>query len=248
MNEATIGPDWPAPTGIESVVTTRAGGVSSGAWQSLNLGDHVDDEPAAVAQNRQLLRTNLALPADPLWLSQVHGTVVVDASLVRPGVVPTADAAWTDQPNRVLAVMTADCLPVLLTSRCGAVIAAAHGGWRGLAGGIVSQTVGALPVPADQLIAWLGPAIGPNHFEVGVDVLEAFTALDSAFGRYFCARAGLSGKYLADIYGLARAQLRATGVTEVYGGQHCTVTDPRFYSYRRDGGITGRMAALIWRR
>jgi len=244
-DSAFIWPDWPAPNRVKAVCTTRNGGVSQGPWASLNLGDHVADNPDAVAGNRASLSDELKLPACPQWLQQVHGVRVVNASLDIGVEPPQADAAWSDQAGCVLAVMTADCLPILITSRCGKAIAAAHGGWRGLAGGIVQETVTSLPVAASKLIAWLGPAIGPQHFEVGSDVCAAFA--DPDFAPHFVPREGMKGKYLADIFGLARVLLHRSGVTEVYGGGLCTVADSRFYSHRRDAGVTGRMAALIWR-
>lgn len=247
MTDHFIRPHWPAPASIRAAVTTRAGGVSQPPCDSLNLGAHVGDDAAAVARNRQLLVEQLGLPAAPLWLQQVHGVSVVDAAAIGADQSPQADAVWVAQPERVLAVMIADCLPVLLASRCGSVIAAIHGGWRGLAGGIVDETIAALPTAADQLIAWLGPAIGPDHFEVGGDVLEAFATVDRRYRQHFVAREGSSDKYLADIFALARATLRSAGVTQVSGGGLCTVSDPRFFSHRRDAGATGRMAALIWR-
>lgn len=245
MQEQFVRPEWPAPAGIQAAVTTRAGGVSRAPWNSMNLGAHVGDDPAAVAQNRQRLVARLGLPGAPLWLRQVHGVAVLDASTVEDCASPQADAVWVAQPNRVLAVMIADCLPVLIASRCGNVVAAIHAGWRGLAAGILGETVAAVPVAADQLVAWLGPAIGPEKFEVGGDVLDAFTSVDRDYREHFVARD--NGKYLADIFALARASLQAAGVRQVSGGGLCTVSDRRFYSHRRDAGATGRMAALIWR-
>ncbi len=235
-------PDWPAPPGVRAVMTLRTGGVSGGPYASLNLGDHVGDEPEAVAENRRLLREALALPAEPLWLEQVHGTGV--ARFDGPD-RPQADAAVALAPGQVCAVMVADCLPVLLADRHGACVAAAHAGWRGLAAGVLEATVAAMPADPSQLVAWLGPAIGPDAFEVGPEVRAAFIAADAAAADAF--RPGTGDRWLADVYQLARQRLARAGVTEVHGGGLCTVSDPaRFFSYRRDG-VTGRMAALVWR-
>ncbi|WP_131110593.1 peptidoglycan editing factor PgeF [Sulfuricystis thermophila] len=234
-------PDWPAPTNVHALVTTRAGGVSKPPYASFNLADHVGDDPAAVAANRRLLRT--LLPAEPVWLKQVHGTRCVDAASIAKGC--EADAAFTRQPGVVFAVLTADCLPVLLCDEAGTVVAAAHAGWRGLAGGVIESTVAAMQLPGKQLIAWLGPAIGPQSFEVGGEVRDAFLAHDPAAASAFRAQA--NGKWLCDIYRLATLRLEALGVCLITSADFDTVRDTeRFYSYRRDG-ITGRMASLIWR-
>ena len=248
MNEQWIQPDWPAPANVRALQTTRAGGVSAGPYASLNLGDHVGDDPAAVAQNRALLRAEL--PGEPLWLKQVHGDGVADAD--RALGVPDADAAMARQPGKVCAVMTADCLPVLLCDRAGTVVAAAHAGWRGLAGGVVEAAVRAMQVAPQELLAWLGPAIGPTAFEVGEEVRQAFMAHDpqaaKAFTPALSTRDSALGtqKWLADIFLLARQRLALLGVTQVYGGGLCTYRDAaRFYSYRRDQA-TGRMVTLVW--
>lgn len=233
-------PDWPAPDRVRALQSTRWGGVSLGAYASLNLGDHVGDDPAAVAINRA--RMAALMPAEPLWLQQVHGVAVAAAESARSG--DPADAAVACVPNRVCAVMTADCLPVLLCDRAGTVVAAAHAGWRGLCAGVLEATVAAMRRPGEELLAWLGPAIGPGAFEVGEEVRSAFVAADPAADQAFAARDG--GKWLADIWMLARQRLAALGVNEVHGGGMCTVNEPeRFFSYRRDG-ITGRMATCIW--
>ena len=240
MNPGWIIPDWPAPVAVRACVTTREGGVSVAPYASLNLGNHVGDAPAHVAQNRARVRA--ALPVEPLWLRQTHGLQVADAVLAQ--VETEADASVARQPNRVCAVMTADCLPVLFCDQAGTVVGAAHAGWRGLADGILEQTVAAMLVPSGQIMAWLGPAIGPDKFEVGEDVRAIFVADLSAASAAF--KAGKPGKWLADIYQLARLRLTRLGVHQVYGGGLCTYTDAaRFYSYRRDG-VTGRMASLIW--
>ncbi|MDP2879296.1 MAG: peptidoglycan editing factor PgeF [Sulfuricella sp.] len=247
MNEI---PDWPAPANVRALQTTRAGGVSVGAYASLNLGDHVGDDPAAVERNRALLRANL--PADPVWLKQVHGNLVADAD--RTVGVPDADAALARQAGKVCAVMTADCLPLLLCDEAGTVVAAAHAGWRGLVGGVVEATVKAMNVAPERLLVWLGPAIGPQAFEVGDEVRQAFMAHDPEAAKAFVPTPALSTqdsglstqKWLADIYLLARQRLALLGVERVYGGGLCTFTDAqKFYSYRRDQA-TGRMASLIW--
>ncbi|WP_447771535.1 peptidoglycan editing factor PgeF [Pseudomonas kilonensis] len=232
-------PDWPAPARVKACVTTRAGGVSLAPFDSLNLGDHVGDDPAAVAENRRRLTDQFAIT--PAWLQQVHGIAVVEAD---PAQVATADASWTDTPGIACTAMTADCLPVLFCNRAGTRVAAAHAGWRGLANGVLEATLDSLAVPADEILAWLGPAIGPQAFEVGPEVREAFIAQLPQAAQAFTASPN-AGKFLADIYTLARLRLAARGVTAVYGGGLCTVTDPRFFSYRRNPR-TGRFASLIW--
>lgn len=235
-------PDWPAPANVRALQTTRLGGFSPSPWNSLNLGDHVGDEAARVAANRSALVRHL--PAEPLWLEQVHGQVVVAADTWRAASRPVADAAYARQPERVCAVMTADCLPVLFCDRAGAVVAAAHAGWRGLQGGVLEATVAAMKVAPNEILAWLGPAIGPQCFEVGDEVRAAFVAQDPLAGLAF--RPHAPGKWLADIYGLARQRLQALGLISISGGGNCTVSESaRFFSFRRDG-VTGRMASLIW--
>ncbi len=237
--------DWPAPACVQAVATTRSGGVSSGRYASLNLGDHVDDEPSAVRRNRQLLRAELALPSDPVWLQQVYGTGVVEAGAAATGV--TADAAWTGTAGVVCAVLTADCLPVIFCNRSGTHVAVAHAGWRGLAGGVLEATVAALVAAgpsADSLLAWLGPAIGPESYEVGADVRDAFLRADPAAEVAF--RVHRPGHWRLDLYAAACLRLRRLGVTAVSGGDYCTLAEPtRFFSHRRDR-VTGRQATLIW--
>lgn len=238
-------PDWPAPPGVRALITSRAGGVSAGCHASLNLGRHVGDAPEAVEENRR--RLYAALPAPPLWLNQVHGTAVlgVDAATDRT-VIHTADAAVTILRGQPCAVMVADCLPVLFCDRAGTCVAAAHAGWRGLAAGILEQTVAAMPANPADLMAYLGPAIGPQAFEVGAEVREAFLAQDAGCHSAFATPEDRPGKYLADLFLLARRRLQAAGIGSIYGGADCTYSSPqRFYSYRRDGQ-TGRMAALVW--
>jgi YfiH family protein len=234
-------PDWPAPPSVRAAMTTRGGGFSTGPYASFNLAAHVGDDERAVAANRQRLREALSLSTEPQWLEQVHGRRV--AMLSGP-VTGSADAAVAFEPGPVAAVLTADCLPVLLTNRAGDRIGIAHAGWRGLVMGVVEATVAALATNPADLIAWLGPSIGPEAFEVGGEVRRMFVAMQPESAADF--RPGQGQKYLADLPGLARRRLAACGVTEVHGGADCTVADPaRFYSYRRDGQ-TGRMAALIW--
>lgn len=237
-----ITPDWPAPAGVRALVTTRQGGVSSAPYAGLNLGTHVGDAPEVVACNRRLLAAHL--PAEPLWLEQVHGTDVVCADMADVGT--RADAALARRHGMVCAVMVADCLPVLLCDARGEVVAAAHAGWRGLAAGVLENAVRTMDVPAAGVLAWLGPAIGPEAFEVGDEVRAAFCAHDAAAAAAFVPGRE-AGKWMADLFMLARQRLAAAGVRQVFGGGVCTVSDPaRFYSYRRDG-TTGRFAALVWR-
>ena len=233
-------PDWPAPANVRALVTTRAGGVSNGPCASMNLATHVGDDPAAVAENRCRLRTHL--PAEPVWLNQVHGRRVVDAAGAAPGI--EADAAFSHAKRVVCVVQTADCLPVLLCDEAGTVVAAAHAGWRGLAGGVVEAAVKAMDVAPGRLMAWLGPAIGPQAFEVGAEVRETFLAHAAEAANAFVANE--NGKWLADLYRLAGQRLNALGVSRVFGGGFCTYSEAaRFYSFRRDKA-TGRMASLIW--
>ena len=306
MHPDWIVPDWPAPAHVRALVTTRSGGVSRPPYDSLNPASHVGDDPAAVVENRRILRQSL--PAEPLWLNQVHGTRVFELLLptltlptrgegiythgkgtgpstargegtgssptrgggwegeepnttgpgpAYPGlfqpaeITPEADASFTRQPGQVCAVLTADCLPVLFCDEAGTVVAAAHAGWRGLAGGVLEETVRAMNVAPDRILAWLGPAIGPDSFEVGPEVREAFVTHNEMAGIAF--RPALPGtldeaprKWLADLYMLARIRLAGIGVERVHGGGACTFKDARrFFSYRREAR-TGRMASLIW--
>ncbi|MEH6651046.1 MAG: peptidoglycan editing factor PgeF [Motiliproteus sp.] len=258
-----ITPDWPAPDNVAAYATTRDGGVSEAPFDGFNLGDHVDDQPQAVVANRQLLQQALTGSVRCQWLQQVHGIEV--ARLQSAGAVIEADAAATARTNVACLVMTADCLPVLFCDRQGHHVAAAHAGWRGLCGGVLEATIKAMTVPADQIMCWLGPAIGPAAFEVGDEVRQAFCQQQpeaaQAFHPVTAAQAFAScdptgpQKWLADIYQLARLRLQRAGVSVIYGGDFCTFTDristshdqPRFFSYRRDGR-TGRMASLVWLR
>jgi YfiH family protein len=249
-------PDWPdLPGSVGALATTRAGGVSAAPFDDgsggggLNLGLHTGDDPEKVGENRA--RVQALLPGRPAWISQVHGTGVVDAAIVQPGApVQVGDASTAVRSGVVCAILTADCLPVLLASLDGKVVGAAHAGWRGLAAGVLGTTLAAMREQgAGEITVWLGPAIGPQAFEVGPDVLEAFRAAlpDGQAEEAFRPYPGREGKYLADMTLLARRLLARDGVTRVHGGKHCTFTEvARFYSYRRDGAGSGRQASLIW--
>jgi polyphenol oxidase len=233
-------PDWPAPQSVRALVTTRAGGASRGPYASFNLGAHVGDDAAAVGRNRERLRGSL--PAQPIWLQQVHGAEVVDAASAPA--LARADAAVACTRHVVCAVLTADCVPVLLADRGGAAVAIAHAGWRGLAAGVIEATVARMGVPASGVIAWLGPAIGSRAYEVGPEVRAAFVRHGAAAAPAFAPHR--DGRLLADLFALARQRLAAVGVPAVYGGEHCTYTEgERFYSYRREP-TTGRFASLVW--
>ena len=273
MSVAWVEPDWRAPGGVRALSTLRSGGVSLAPYASLNLGGHVGDLPEAVAENRRRLVVEAELPSEPVWLAQVHGITVADldatlgagesaaagvgvaaaytadaafaaaAAVTAPAAI-TADAAFTRRPGRVCAILAADCLPVLLTDDSGGVVAAAHAGWRGLAGGVLEATVRAMGERPERLMAWLGPAIGPGHFEVGAEVREALLKGDAGAEGAFTRNA--RGRFMADLGTLARRRLAALGVHRIDGGGHCTHADAeRYFSHRRDG-MTGRQATLIW--
>jgi len=236
-------PNWPVPANVVALQTTRLGGVSGAPYASLNLGAHVNDDPIAVAKNRQLLSPYL--PNEPVWVNQVHGIEVIDAA--QSACLQNADASFTTKPNVVCVTMTADCLPVLLCDKAGTVVAAVHAGWRGLCDGVIEAAVNKLPVEHSEILAWLGPAIGPNAFEVGSEVMAQFIAKDAQAASAFQTN---GNKWLGDIYQIASQRLSYLGVTQIYGGSvnedFCTYTDAtRFYSFRRDD-VTGRMASLIW--
>jgi YfiH family protein len=240
----TIVPNWPAPASVRAAFTLRAGGVSQPPFDTFNIAAHVGDDPRAVAENRARLRASLGLPCEPLWLEQVHGHRVVDlegpGSPASPG---PADAAVTRSPGRVCVIQVADCMPVLLAAADGSAVGAAHAGWRGLAGGVLEATVRAMRTPPGELLAWLGPAIGPAQFEVGGEVRAAFLDGDPGAAGAFVVNP--RGRWQCDLYALARRRLAALGVLAVHGGGWCTYADPaRFFSYRRDGRC-GRMAAVI---
>jgi polyphenol oxidase len=240
-------PTWPVPANVRALSTLRGGGVSAGRYASLNLGDHVQDAPEAVAENRRRLRAAAGLPAEPAWLAQVHGVQITDldsspADLSAPR--SAADGAVTRVPGRICAILTADCLPVLIASEAGDAVAAAHAGWRGLAGGVIEAAVKALAVAPASLLVWLGPAIGPGHFEVGSEVRDELLRADSGARAAFVANS--RGRFMADLPGLARRRLERLGITRIYGGGKCTHAQPdRYFSHRRDGQ-TGRQATLIW--
>jgi YfiH family protein len=250
----SIVPDWPAPYNVKALFTTRNGGAGSSPspsplpYASFNLGDHVGDDPLTVEQNRDMLRR--FLPGEPRWLKQVHGTSVIRVdghdSAAPTSAPPIGDAAFSRHPGNVCAVLVADCLPILLCDRAGTVVAVIHAGWRGLAEGVIERLVSAIGTLPSPLMAWLGPAIGPNHFEVGEEVRRAFITNDKRSSAAFIPNSSRRDKWFADLFLLARHRLLKAGVTEVYGGGICTFSDPaRFFSYRRDGNC-GRMAGLIW--
>ena len=237
-----IQPDWPAPPTVRAVSTLRCGGVSREPYDTFNLAAHVGDDPEAVRENRARLRTALRLPNEPCWLEQVHGDSVVEANVCSQP--PRADACVARAHGQVCVILTADCLPVLFCSRSGDRVAVAHAGWRGLAAGILDNTVGSLGLPGHDVMAWLGPAIGQAAFEVGDDVRVAFLARDSGIAAAFQPNA--RGRWQCDLYELARRNLARLGVEAVYGGGYCTFNDAeRFFSYRRDGQC-GRMSTLVW--
>jgi hypothetical protein len=247
-------PDWPVPPGVRALSTWRVGGVSAGHYASLNLGDHVGDAPQAVAENRRRLRVAASLPAEPRWLRQVHGIAVAD--LDRPNAEPDRpmlaaqerpgqDAAFARGPGKICAILTADCLPILLAARNGSAVAAVHAGWRGLAAGVIAATLGSLGLPAGDLIAWLGPCIGAERYEVGDEVRAAVLAQAPEAAAAFTENS--SGRFLADLPRIARIQLGGLGLAAVYGANACTLSDrDRYFSHRRDAP-TGRQATLIWR-
>jgi hypothetical protein len=260
---AWIIPDWPAPPEVRALSTQRGGGTSAAPFESFNLGAHVGDSAETVLDNRRRLRALARLPAEPVWLSQQHGSEVLDLDGLQgapgtdapgaeapgaeaPGAEAPrpADASFTHRAGRVCAILTADCLPVLLTSDSGAGVAAAHAGWRGLAAGVVEATVQGLALPPSSLLAWLGPGIGPEHFEIGAEVREALLRADPGAEEAFLPNA--RGRYMADLAALARRRLERLGVVRIYGGGACTYASPeRYFSHRRDGR-TGRQATLIW--
>jgi len=239
-----ITPDWPAPPNVRAAFSLRFGGVSEAPFDSLNVGAHVGDDPQCVSQNRRLIELALALPAAPRWLRQVHGTHVLDADR-DAGVVPeSADAIVLRRPGTVAVIQVADCLPVLLAAPDGRAVAAAHAGWRGLAAGVLEATLERLAEPVGGLMAWLGPGIGPGHFEVGNEVRAAFIRHDPGAAEAFFPNA--RGRWQCDLFRLTRRRLQALGVGQVYGGRWCTFAEPeRFFSYRREGRC-GRMGAFVW--
>ncbi len=259
---AWIVPQWPGPARVRALSTLRTGGVSTGAYRSLNLAGHVGDSPAAVAENRRRLRLAAGLPAEPAWLNQVHGKGVADLDRDRDAVFALApdaavagnDAAVTREANRICAILTADCLPILFAAMDGSAVAAAHAGWRGLAGGVLAATLRALGLPPAEVLAWIGPGIGARHYEVGEEVRAEFTAIDGRTKAAFVRNE--HGRYQADLTWLARRQLADLGVGDVQAADQCTYAEEgRFFSHRRDAGKaagagvgsgTGRQATLIW--
>ena len=235
--------DWPAPPGIVAGTTLRQGGVSRDRYASLNLAAHVGDVERSVATNRRRFERACGLPAEPLWLTQVHGKNVVSAEPATGA--PKADAIVSSRPGTVCAVLTADCLPVLFVSEDGREAAAAHAGWRGLSDGVLEETVAAMATPPSGLMVWFGPAISKGAFEVGGEVRDAFVSRDAAAVGLFSRNE--RGRWQADLYGLAELRLRKCGVTRIYGGGHCTFSEPEaFFSWRRDGEC-GRMASFVFR-
>jgi len=246
MTDPWIFPDWPAPRGVHAAITTRHGpGVSTGAYERFNLGLRSGDDAGAVASNRDALQHALDLPAPPRWLRQVHGNTVAELGPLASADEPQADAAVAHLPGTVLAILTADCLPVLFCSDDGARIGAAHAGWRGLAAGVLEATVDAMGTSPTRMLAWLGPCIGTSSYEVGEEVRTAFVDRDP--GAAACFAATRPGHWQFDLAGLARRRLVAAGLAGVHGGGFDTLTDARFYSYRRDGVSSGRFASLVWR-
>lgn len=236
-------PNWPAPANVKALQTTRDGGVSQAPYASLNLGEHVNDDVIKVARNRQLLSPYL--PSEPVWVNQVHGIEVIDAA--HSTYLQNADASYTTKPNVVCVTMTADCLPVLLCDKAGTIVAAVHAGWRGLCDGVIETAVNKMQVSPNEILAWLGPAIGRNVFEVGDDVRQQFIQQDHRAEQAFKAH---GNKWLCDMYSIAKQRLNNIGVTQIYGASvnedFCTYTDEsQFFSFRRDN-VTGRMASLIW--
>ena len=242
-----ITPEWPAPENVKALMTTRTGGVSVDPYDSMNLGTHVGDLAASVEKNRDILNCALKLPCDPIWLNQTHSTIVADHQICKSG--DEADAIVSHQAKAVCAIMTADCLPVLMCDKQGSVVAAAHAGWRGLQAGILEKTVKMLGANPDDIIVWLGAAISQAHFEVGLEVREAFISSHANAESAFLRSDDNPEKWFADIYELAKIHLGSIGVLRqnIYGGGHCTYSESTtFYSYRREAQ-TGRMAALIWK-
>jgi YfiH family protein len=244
-------PDWPCPANVHAVISTRLGGCSQGAFKSANLGSHVGDDPAAVTANREMLVRQTGVQPWP-WLTQVHGTDLMELGAAATNCGQIADGAHSRAPGAVCAVLTADCLPVLLCDRQGTQVAAVHAGWRGLAAGILGRAVQCFDASGEDLLAYLGPAIGPEHFEVGLDVHQACEALFFRLGPRgdwkicFHPSPHKPRHFLADLYGLARLALNCAGVHQIFGGSFCTYTDAeQFYSFRRDG-VTGRMVSAVW--
>lgn len=238
-----IQPDWPAPKNVKAYTTLRSGGVSQAPFHHFNLAEHVGDQPQDVRTNRQLLKTTLQLPNEPIWIQQTHSAIAIKA--LPENREKEADASFTDEANQISAILTADCLPILLCNKKGTYVASIHAGWRGLLKGIIEETLNVSKAPSDELLAWLGPAISAKNYEVSDEVRIPFIGNDPEMEVAFTPSP--NGRWLANLYTLARLKLQKQGITAIYGGQFCTFTDAkRFYSYRRDGNKTGRMATLIW--
>lgn len=236
-------PEWPAPTTIKAFTTLRLGGVSLPPYNAFNLACHVDDSIEYVLKNRLILQENLKLPSEPIWINQIHSNIVVPA--LKENRDKQADASYTGLSNTVCAILTADCLPILLCNRQGTYVSAIHAGWRGLSNGIIDNILYTIPCAAQDLVVWLGPAIGPEQFEVGDDVRDLFLKNDQNSTIAF--KPSKNNRWLCDIYAIARLQFKKHHITQIYGGEYCTYSDPaKFFSYRRDGAKTGRMASLIW--
>jgi YfiH family protein len=242
INSMFITPTWPAPKNIHAYTTLRHGGLSEKPYDCFNLAQHVGDQPEHVQANRQLLKKELNLLIEPIWLQQTHSTIAVKATPENREM--EADASYTNQAHHTCVVLTADCLPLLVCNRDGTHIAAIHAGWRGLLNGVIESTLHALSLPPEELLVWLGPAIGPAHYETGDEVREQFIHQHPNAINAFSPSP--NNRWLADLYALARLRLYHFGITAIYGGELCTYADNRFYSYRRDGGKTGRIATLIW--
>lgn len=241
-----IKPNWPAPDNIFAFTTTRQRGNSLAPYASFNLAMHVGDELFKVEHNRQLLRQQLNLPSEPNWLQQTHSNTVAIFNNLQNESNPIADAAMTQSPNTICTVLTADCLPILLCNKKGTLVSAIHAGWRGLAKGIIENTIQTMETPPSELLAWMGPAIGPDAYEVSEDFVDTFISFDQKAMQALKTKPNTKNKWLANIYLLAEQRLAALGVTSIYGGEYCTFSDEtNFYSFRRDG-VTGRMATLIW--
>lgn len=244
MKDLFLTPNWPAPPSIRAYTTLRMGlGVSKPPYQQFNLAEHVADSPEDVKKNRELLKQSLSLPAEPIWINQIHSNIVIEATPQNQ--YKDADATFTRLPNQVCAILTADCLPIFLCDQDGTRIAAIHAGWRGIAHGIIENTIEVLDVNPDKLLAWFGPAISQQHYEVGDEMRDIFLQHDKDSVNAFTLSP--QKRWLANLYQLARLRLNKCGISRIYGGEHCTYTDSeRFFSYRRDGAATGRMASVLW--
>lgn len=237
-----IKPDWPTPAHIKAYTTVKTSWGGRQPYHDINKGNYTAQHPAYVSESKSLTEL-LGLPDDPIWITQTHSSIAIEAKPENKE--NTADASYTTEPNRVCVVMTADCLPILMTNRAGNCVAAIHAGWRGLAAGIIETTLTAIKLPPEEILIWLGPAIGPTKFEVGIDVYEAFIHQHPQSEQAFLPHR--EGKWLANLYDLARLRLQSLGINQIYGGNFCTFSQEElFFSYRRDKGHTGRMASLIW--